>query len=135
MFVPYLWWSLEFLFYPPFLFVTLVIALGLLVSILIQKPFGQEIWKGRYPFAALQFVCFPATLLVAALGAVNGPEPNNWGLRATDAIAIISLGVGIYWIWLMKGLRRFAISVAILQLWMLAGANFIAGMALTGRWL
>jgi ABC-type dipeptide/oligopeptide/nickel transport system permease component len=135
MFGPYLLWSLQFLVYPPFCFITLAIAVDLLASVFIQKPFGQEIWKRKYSLAILQFACFPATLLVAAFGAVSGPEPNNWGLRAVDALAFISLGVGIYWIGLMKGLRWYAISVVVLQVWLLAGANFVAGMALTGRWL
>jgi hypothetical protein len=34
----------------------------------------------------------------------------------------------------MKELRWYAVSVAVLQLWFLVGANIIAGMALTGRW-
>ena len=37
--------------------------------------------------------------------------------------------------WKMKGLRWFALSLALLQLWLLAAANFIAGMSLTGTWL
>jgi hypothetical protein len=35
----------------------------------------------------------------------------------------------------MKGLRWFALSLAILQLWLLAAASFIAAMSLTGTWL
>ena len=116
-------------------FITLAVFGNLVVSRLIQKPFGRDVWKRKYYIAIVQLVCYPATLLVAACGAVDGPEPNAWGFRATYALAIISFGVGIYWVWLMKGIRWFAVSVVILQLWLLAAANFIAGMALTGRWL
>lgn len=35
----------------------------------------------------------------------------------------------------MKGLRWFAVSFEMLQIWLLVAANFIAGMALTGTWL
>jgi hypothetical protein len=136
MFMRYLWWSVEILFYlPPFCFVTPFIVVGVVVSIFIQKPFGREIWNRRYPIAILQFACYPATLLVAAIGAVNGPEPSQWGFRATYALALLSLGIGIYWVCLMRELRWYATSVVVLQLWLLAGANLIAGMALTGRWL
>src|SRR4029077_14037063 len=99
MFVPYLWWSIEILFYlPPFCFITPVMIAGLAASTFIQKPFGREIWKRRYRIAILQFVCYPATLLVAATGAGNGPEPTQWCFRATYALAPLSLGIGIYWV-------------------------------------
>ena len=136
MFVPYLIWSLELLVrLPPFCFISLGVAGNLVASIVIQKPFSREIWRGRYRIAVLQFVCYLATLLVAAFGEVSGPEPNEWGFRANYALALISIGLGIYWIWLIKDWRWFAISLAVLQLWLLYGANLIAGMALTGRWL
>jgi hypothetical protein len=62
------------------------------------EPFGREIWKRRYRIAILQFVCYPATLVVAATGAGNGSEPTQWGFRATYALALLSLGIGIYWV-------------------------------------
>ena len=65
----------------------------------------------------------------------NYHGPTNWGGRAEDLLGLLSLGLGIYWVSRMKGLRWYAISLTLLQLWFLAGANFIAGMALTGKWL
>lgn len=112
MFVPYLIWSLEVLLgLRPLCYVTALIAVGVIASVLRQKPFGREIWKRKYHIAIVQFGCYPATLLVAAFGAVSGPEPNKWSFRATYALAFISLGMGVYWIWQMKGLRWFAVSV------------------------
>lgn len=35
----------------------------------------------------------------------------------------------------LKGLRWFALAFALIQLWMLFWAGFVAGMALTGDWL
>jgi hypothetical protein len=48
------------------------------------------------------------------------------GLSSTYALALLSLGIGIYWVLLMKELRWYATSVVVLQLWLLAGANLLA---------
>lgn len=136
----YLTWSLEFLYTPPFCFVTLGILASLSASTFYQRRSAKEIWKRNCSLPIVQFLCFPATIAVAAAGYVdwqppNYHGPNNWGLRAEDLLALISLTLGIFWVWKMKGLRWLATSLALLQLWFLAGANFIAGMALTGQWL
>jgi hypothetical protein len=136
----YLYWSVEFLYTPPFCYVTLAIFASLVISVLVQRPHMNPIWKKYYSIPIVQFLCFPAAIAVAAVGYVdwqppNYHGPNTWGLRTEDLLGVISLCLGIYWIWKMKGLRWLAISVTLLQLWILAGANFIAGMALTGQWL
>jgi hypothetical protein len=79
-------------------------------------------------------------LTIAVLGRVDWqqnpfPGPNYWALRAEDLIDFASLILGGYWVWRMKGLRWFALSLVILQLWPLAAAGFIAAMSLTGTWL
>jgi len=91
-------------------------------------------------FPAIVFLCFPATIAIAAAGYVSvnhisNAEPNRWGLRACDLLAFISLGAGAYWTYRLKGLRWFAVSVTLFQLWLLVCANLIAGMALTGDWI
>jgi hypothetical protein len=133
----YLRWSLEFLYAPPFAYVTLVISLSFIASVVRQRPFHATNWKQNYSLVMLQFLFFPSTLIVASIGAVPLPRlsPNYWGLRALDVFAIGSLVVGAYWTWRMKGLRWFAVSLTLLQLWVLAGAQFIGGMALSGDWL
>lgn len=136
----YLYWSLEFLYKPPFAYGTLALGLILIASVICQRPFSKPIWKRTYFIVLLQFIFFPATLAVAVLGRVDWqqphfPTPNNWGLRAEDVFALGSLMVSIYWVWRMKGLRWFAVSLAILQIWLLAAANFIAAMSLRGTWL
>src|SRR5262249_12540024 len=136
----YLIGSLEFLFAPPFYFVTVGILASFLASAFIQRHKAKEIWRRNYSLLILQFLCLPATIAVAAAGYVdwrppNYHGPNNWGLRGEDLLALISLTLGVCWVWKMRGLRWLAISVTLLKLWLLAGANFIAGMALTGQWL
>ena len=136
----YLRWSLEFLYSPPFLYGTLLCGLSLVASVVRQRPFDKPIWKQTYAIVALQFLFFPAVLTIAVLGRVDWqqphfPGPNYWGLRAEDLIDFGSLILGSYWVWRMKGLRWFALSVVIFQLWLLAAAGFIAAMSLTGTWL
>jgi hypothetical protein len=136
----YLRWSFEFLYEPPFAYGTLLLVLNAVASGVCQKPFGKPIWKQIYSIIIVQFLFFPTTLAVAALGYVDWtenpfPEPNYWGLRVEDAFAIGSFVLGIYWVWRMKGLRWFAASCAIFQLWLLSAAQFIAAMALKGKWL
>lgn len=136
----YLRWSLEFLCVPPFVYGTVVLVVSLIASAIRQRPFNKPIWKQTYTIVILQFLFFPAVLAVAVLGRVDWqqphfPGPNYWGLRAEDLFDLGSLILGIYWVWRMKGLRWFALSLAILQLWLLAAAGFIAAMSLTGTWL
>ncbi|MGD1210851.1 MAG: hypothetical protein ABR973_05775 [Candidatus Acidiferrales bacterium] len=136
----YLRWSLGFLYAPPFVYVTLLLAINFAAAVISQRPLRNPIWKRTYPFTIAQFLFFPATLAVAVIGRVDWqqphfPGPNYWGLRAEDVFAVSSVIVGSYWIWKMKGLRWFASSLALLQLWLLAAANFIAAMSLTGTWL
>lgn len=136
----YFRWSLEFLYTPPFVYGSLLLGLSFIASVIFQRPFSKPIWKRTYSIVVMQFLFFPATLAVAVLGRVDWqqphfPGPNKWGLRAEDVFALSSLIVSGYCVWKMKGLRWFALSLAMLQLWLLAAANFIAGMSLTGTWL
>jgi hypothetical protein len=136
----YLRWSLEFLYVPPLVYVTVVLVLSLIASAIRQRPFNKPIWKQTYTIVILQFLFFPAVLTVAVLGRIDWqqphfPGPNYWGLRAEDLFDLGSLILGVYWVWRMKGLRWFALSLTILQLWLLAAAGFIAAMSLSGTWL
>ncbi len=136
----YLLWSLEALVVPPFVYTTAALALNLIASIVRQRPFNKPIWKQTYTSVILQFLFFPSVIAVGVVGRVDWqaphfPRPNQWGLRAVELFDAGSLIVFVYWVWKMKGLRWFALSLGILQLWLLAAAVFIASMSLTGTWL
>ena len=136
----YLRWSLEFLYEPPFAYASLLLSLNFLASVIRQRPFHKPIWKQTYFIVVLQFLFFPSVLAVAVLGRVDWqqvpfPGPNKWGLRLEDLCDLGSLILGVYWVWRMKGLRWFALSLVILQLWLLGAVGFIAAMSLTGTWL
>jgi hypothetical protein len=132
-------WSFDFLIYPPFCFVSIFLAINLAGSIVRQMPFRHDKWIRMMRLPLIIFLCFPATIAIAVVGYVDPPspfaKPNTWGLQACNLLALIALVAGIYWTYRLKGLRWLAISVTLIQMWFLACANFIAGMALTGKWL
>ena len=132
----YFRWSLAFVYKPPFLYATLLFVGSLAASAVFQRPFATERWRRSYWVVVVQFFFFVATLAIGAAGPVNHLQPaNRWGRWAVDAVSWISLCLGSYWVWKMKGSRWFATSVTLLQLWILFAASFVAGMALTGDWL
>lgn len=132
-------WSFDFLVYPPFCFVSIFLVINLAGSIVRQMPFRRHKWTRMMRLPLIIFLCFPATIAISVAGYLN-PEgsftkPNNWGLQACNLLALIALFAGVYWTYGLKGMRWFAISVTLIQIWLLACANFVAGMALTGKWL
>ena len=132
-------WALEFLFVRPFGYVSLAIGINLLSSVMLQRPFRNPIWKRTSLVILVQLLLFLAILAVAVIGEVSSNPTlprvsNHWGLVA-DILDLCSVAVGAFWIWKMKGVRWFATSVLLLQMWLLLGANFIAGMALSGDWI
>jgi hypothetical protein len=135
-FLLFLRWSLEACYASPFFFGTILLTLNLLASLILQRPLQSPVWKKQYSLVIMQFLFFPATLAAAAAGQPSAfSSPNYWALRALDAFLIGSVAVGGYFVFRMKEMRWFAASVVLLQLWILASASFIAGMALTNDWL
>jgi hypothetical protein len=52
-----------------------------------------------------------------------------WANHGLDGI---SVALCFFWVDRMKGLRWFALSFSLVQLWILLGAGLMTGMALTG---
>ena len=131
--------TVQFLILPPYLVVTIILLGGVAVSLVFDRAIGHNVTKSTYWIAFAQFLCLPATLAIAATGSVDrfaAPyHPNQLGLWASNILFVVSLCLGAYWIWKMKSHRWFATSVALVQLWSLVVAGFVAGMALTGDWL
>jgi len=85
-----------------------------------------------------QTFIFALTVSIAVVGFVdqtNYRGPNERALHLETALAAASAVLSIYWVIRMKGYRWYATSLSLLQLLLLAGANLVAGMSLTGRWL
>jgi hypothetical protein len=133
-------WSVEFLFVWPFWLVTLALVANLGAVLVRKWPFRQDRWKNEYwlVFASLIFV--PITISIGVLagidpGKVPRPKSSTLAFWTSNILFFASIALGIYWVWRMKGMRWFTLAVVLLQLWMLMGAEFISGMALSGDWL
>jgi hypothetical protein len=88
----------------------------------------------------LQFVLLLTAIGVASHGRVDWthqpfPGPNESGLRMENYCIAVALILAALAVILTKGSRWFVTSLMLLQLWLLACAKEVAGMALTGRWL
>jgi len=87
-----------------------------------------------------QFLFIPAVVAVGVLyGWDNDPIPRlkvdqigNW---TNDTLFFLSLALGLFWIYRMKGLRLFAFFVVALQQAMLFAAGAVASMSINGSWL
>ena len=138
------WWlfrqSLEGLYAWPLLLATLVLVANLVVALIHRWPFDRERWQRRYWLAFLSLLFIPITIAVGEIGWIDPsmtprPTPNALLLWTNNGFFIASVALGIFWAYRMKGLRWFALAFALIQLWMLFWAGFVAGMALTGDWL
>jgi hypothetical protein len=113
---------------------------NLVIALLRRWPFDHEKWKREYWLAFLTLLFIPTTIAIGEVGWIDPsmsprPTPSTFLVWANNGMFIASSILGIFWVCRMKGLRWFAFAYAVIQLWMLFWAGFIAGMALTGDWL
>jgi hypothetical protein len=132
-------WSLGALSLPPLLIALSICIVSLIAAFFWQRPFRGKSWHGSYWLVFTQLLFFPATIVVGLLFPANGvmpkPVPSAVGRWWLDALWYLSLAVGCFWVYRMKGLRWFAASLVALQEILLVGAYFVAGMSVTGDWL
>lgn len=122
------------------LLVTLALVANLAAALIHKWPFHPDRWKKEYWLAFLSFIFIPTTIAIGVVGWIDPslvprPKPNALLVWTSNGLFIASIVIGIFWVYRMKGLRWFALAVALIQLWVLMGAGFIAGMALSGDWL
>lgn len=118
----------------------LLTALGFVVVAAWKRPVGSASWKKSYWLVLTQFLFIPAVVAVGVLyGWDNDPIPRlkvdqigNW---TNDTLFFLSLALGLFWIYRMKGLRLFAFFVVALQQAMLFAAGAVASMSINGSWL
>jgi len=138
-FVTYVIWSFEFLLFPPFCFVAIGVVVSLAAALIKQKPFSNsEVRRDTLRIVAAQILILTVTISIAVLGFVDAADyhgPNQRALHVETALGAVSVVLSIYWVIRIRGYRWYAASLSLLQLLVLAGANFIASMSLTGRWL
>ncbi|HUB58950.1 MAG TPA: hypothetical protein VL975_00685 [Candidatus Micrarchaeia archaeon] len=146
--VPFSWngfwwlfrWSLGFLYVWPLRLITLALVANLVAALVHRWPFHHERWKKEYWLAFLSLLFIPATIAMGVVGWIDPtmvPRPNPSALLVwtNNGLFIASIMLGIFWAYRMKGLRWFALALALIQLWILLGAGFTAGMAISGNWL
>jgi len=132
-------WSIQSLFYMPPLTALFILALlSLSLAAWKQRPLQSPRWKRSHWLVLTQLLFFPAVISIGVLYPAPGPSfyhPESVASRVCDFLGLLSLALGAFWVFRMKGVRWFAISlVAALQM-ILMGAFFVAGMAVSGDWL
>jgi hypothetical protein len=133
-------WSLEFLFVSPVLVIFLAAAVSLSLAFWKQRPFQSNSWKRSHWLVFTQLLFFPIVIAIGVLYPADGPSylrsaPNSIANRACDFLGWFSLTLAAFWVYRMKGLRWFAVSLVTVMEIILVGAFFVAGMAITGDWL
>jgi hypothetical protein len=119
---------------------TFGLLLNFLAAYLFSWWFRRKRWQPEFSKMYVQFLLLPLLLVIGAL-ADRFPEWAAFDVRnfATYAVLIAflvaSLTIGGYFVHRMKGLRWFATSAFLLQIWMLHGVAAIAGMAISGDWI
>lgn len=127
----------DFIVFPPVLigsFLFGVIVAGLCA---VQHPIKKGLWKKSYWYVFTQLLFYPAVLVVAAVGArePHTQAPNVVASVSATVLSWTSLALAGFWVWRMKGLRWLAVSLMILQEFLVYGAFLVAEMAISGRWL
>jgi len=138
------WWlfsaGLGFLYVWPLLLVTLALVANLVAALIFRWPFQNGLWKKDYWLAFLNFLLIPATTAIGVLGSIDPSpvahaKPSESLVWTNNGLFIVSVALGILWVYRMKRLRWFAFGFMLIQLWILAAVGFVAGMALSGDWL
>jgi len=125
--------GLDFARLPMVSLACLLLTLGLMASFAWQRPFGSGRWRRYYWLVVTQFLFYPATIAVGVIYRVGTgptqtrPEENTVADWTLAGLFFLSLALGIFWVYRMKGLRWFAFClVALLQLFLLAQCLWLA---------
>ena len=135
-------WALEAVVLLPPLLALFCLSTGNLIWAGIrQRPFRTGLWRPNYWLVVTHSLFFIAAIGVAVLGAnpiTNPTVPHAPVSAAEHCLDIVTIGSLVscgFWIWQMKGLRWFAVSLMLVAEVITYGALFIAGMAVSGDWL
>jgi len=106
---------------------------NLLTALAFSRRGLRNSWKRSHWLVFTSLLLFPA---VVAAGAIFSAEPHaqapkviRFGQSALDAILLLTLLVGTYCVYVMRGLRWLALSILLVEECLLFGAMFIAGRA------
>jgi hypothetical protein len=138
VFVAYSLQALEFLVVEQFKWVSLalLIALSFATITTLRSPDARSRSVRLYLFPLLLLIAFPVTIAIGVLFAAPALGHRNhvgyWLLNGVDFLAVL---FAIYSIYRCKGIRWFAATAVVAELWVILGATFIAGMSVAGDWI
>jgi hypothetical protein len=124
--------------WPVFGWAGLIVACGLLVLFLWQKPHRKGLWKQSYWLVFTQLLFYPA---IIAVGVYLQQQPPYYlpqpKIAATGTLIIkglvyTSLALSLFWVFKMKGLRWYAFCFLAFLQFLLYGAWFVAECSMTG---
>lgn len=127
---------------PPFGVAAVLLIVGMVASFFAQNPAKSGRWKLHYWLILSQLLFYPAVIAIGVIYAASPRRPidplpriNPVAEGALDAITCVSLALGVFWVWRLKGVRWIAFFFVALQLLFLYGALFLAGMSVSGDWI
>ena len=111
--------------------------ISLTLSYLKQRPLQNPSWTKSAWLVLTQLLFFPLAVLVGVLyhGDATTRSPNPIGVAALDYVDYLSLGMAVFWVYRMKGLRWFTLSLVATIEVILFAVSFVCGMATSGDWL
>lgn len=132
--------GLEIVELPGFAVASLLLALGLATSLVLEKPFSGGRWKHYYWLVLTQFLFYPAMIAVGVLFAVSAnpalrpPKPNSVPGHTIDVLFYLPIALAAFWVYRMKKIRWCAFCFLAFEQLLLFGAALVAGFSVTGDW-
>jgi hypothetical protein len=142
----HIWQFFQLLFIPLFWVVQIpFLGWGCLLLIIVagalflwHKPYRKGLWKQFYWLVFTQLLFYPAVMAAGWIFQLEPPFylPNSrtqtTGFWIIGSLFFISIALGLFWVWKIKGFRWYIFSfVATLQL-LLCSACLFAGFSITG---
>jgi len=134
----WIWGGLELSLYMEQVWILGLLSLtSLTVCLACTRQKIMARWRSSYWLIFSQLLFFPIVVAVGMLfrAETGAVRPNVFGVRCLYAIIALSLALGCFWIYRLKGLCWLAVSLVVLQEALLSGTLFIAGMSVTGDWI
>jgi hypothetical protein len=130
-------WALEFLV-GPFRWISVAILASLLAAAVasFRRASAFSLEKNLYRLPFVLFVGCPLSIAIAVLFPAPSPSsPNHVGAFLLNALDLLALLLGVYFVYRAKGLRWFTAAIVVTALWLLLAAGFVAGMSVSGDWI
>jgi hypothetical protein len=131
-------WALQFLFLPPFLWVTLAIFVGIALAAIRTSRSGSV--RGRpknfYLSPLVLLAAIPVAMIIGAKGWILPTEsPRPIATHCLQGLDLAIFLLAIYFVYRADGVRWLTASIALAVLWFYIAVSFFVGMSITGDWL